>query len=332
MLRDVSQLEAARELIANASLIPAWERQFKEEAMVRQVFHSTHIEGNPLSFTAAQQVIDGQSIPTARDRDIQEIINYRNVVKYINEYRLPQLNPQILLRLHQIIVEKILPPEQAGAFRQVNVAIVNNKTQQNVFKPPASAEVPALVDRFFDWLNSSSAAELPAPLKAAVSHYELVRIHPFVDGNGRTTRVMAMLVLYQGGYDKQFFCLDEYYDRDAAAYYQALQSANETQDLTAWLEYFIHGLAVEFNQVKGRVIELSRDHALKKRVGQIALNDRQIKLLTYIEEFGQIANTDWQQLIPNVSDDTILRDIKDLMTKKLVKKRGKTKAAYYVLK
>jgi Fic family protein len=234
--------------------------------------------------------------------------------------------------MHRIIVDRILPPEQAGAYRNVDVAIVNNQTQEPVFKPPPSADVSNLVDRFFNWLNGAQAVELPAPLKAGISHYELVRIHPFVDGNGRTTRVMAMLVLYQEGFDRQFFCLDEYYDQDARTYYQALQTANETQDLTVWLEYFLHGLAMEFNQVKARVIELSRDHALKKRLGQIALNDRQIKLIKFMEEYSQIANTDWQTLFPAVSDDTILRDLKDLMAKKLVKKRGKTKAAHYILR
>jgi Fic family protein len=322
MMTNAARLEAARELIANASLIPAWERQFKEQAMIRQVYHSTHIEGNQLSFTQAEKVFLQSNLPAepARDRDVQEIINYRNVVSYINQYQLPRLDGQVLCHMHQMIVDHLLPLQQSGAYRQVNVAIINNLTKESVFKPPAFNQVPALVNRFFDWLNSPAASELPAPLKAGISHYELVRIHPFVDGNGRTTRVMAMLVLYQGGFDKQFFCLDEYYDKDAPSYYAALQNANETQDLTTWLEYFIFGLAEEFNQVKERVIELSRDHALKKRVGQIALNDRQIKLLKFMEEYTQIANTDWQELFPSVSDDTILRDIKDLIGKKLVKK------------
>jgi Fic family protein len=333
ILRDVAQLEAARQMIANASLIPAWERQFRQEAMIRQVYHSTHIEGNKLSFTEAQKVfLQDQTSPASKDRDVQEIINYRNVVKYIHDYKLPQLDGHALCLMHQLIVDRLLPSNQAGAYRQVEVAIINNQTQQKIFQPPLFTQVPELVDRFFTWLNSPQAMQLPAPLRAGIGHYELVRIHPFVDGNGRTTRVMAMLMLYQGGYDKQFFCLDEYYDKDASTYYQALQSANQTGDMTLWLEYFIQGLASEFDQVKQRVIDLSRDHALKKKFGQIALNDRQISLLKFIEEYGQIANTDWQELLPSVSDDTILRDIKDLITKKLLKKRGKTKAAYYVLR
>jgi Fic family protein len=334
ILRDTALIEAARQLIDNASLIPAWERQFQEEAMIRQTYHSTHIEGNKLSFTEAQKVfLEGQQAKViGRDRDIQEIINYRNVIKYINEHQSLELNEATLLQMHQVIVDKLLDESQAGQYRQVQVAIINNHTQEVVFQPPTSTAVPGLVQHFFTWLQSSEAQLIPAPLKAGILHYELVRIHPFVDGNGRTARVMATLLLYKEGYDiRQFFSLDEYYDQDAATYYRSLQSANETGQLTEWLEYFIHGLAVEFNRVKERVIELSRDHALKSKLGRISLTDRQVKLLKFMESHDRIANTDWQQLIPGVSDDTILRDLKDLIKKKLVKKRGKTKASYYVL-
>lgn len=335
MLRDTALVEAARQLIDNASLVPAWERQFQEEAMLRQTYHSTRIEGNKLSYTEAQQVFlhgpEAQVI--ARDRDIQEILNYRNVIKYINEHQVDTIDESLLLRIHQLIVEKLLDQTQAGQYRHQEVAIINNQSKQVVFQPPKAIEVPRLTAELFTWLHSQEAQLVPATLKAGILHYELVRIHPFVDGNGRTARVMALLLLYREGYDmKQFFCLDEYYDRDAAAYYAALQSANDLGDMTQWLEYFIHGLAVEFNQVKEKVVELSRDHALKNKLGRISLNDRQVKLIKYMEQHEQIANSDWQQLIPGVSDDTILRDLKDLIKKKLVRKRGKTKAAYYVLR
>jgi Fic family protein len=334
ILKDVAAIEAAKEVIFNARLVPAWERQFREEALVRQVFHSTHIEGNNVNLSQAKMIIDGNATSVvARDRDIQEILNYRNVIKYINKYHIPTINKTALLHIHSLIVEKILPDSQAGVYREVQVAIINNLTNSIVFKPPPAEQVSNMIDGYFAWLELEDTIDLPAPLKAGLSHYELVRIHPFIDGNGRTARVMAMLLLYRDGYDmKQFFCLDEYYDHDSASYYAALQSANETGDLTRWLEYFIHGLAIEFTRIKERVLELSRDHTLRAKLGQIALSDRQATILKYLEEYERIANADWKTLLPNVSDDTILRDIKDMIKKKLIKKKGKTKAAVYVLR
>lgn len=335
MMKDVAAIEAAREMIGNAPLVPAWERQFQQEAAMRQVFHSTHIEGNELSFTQASLVFQQgeEANVLARDRDIQEIINYRNVINYINSSQIDVVDELLLLNLHEMVVEGLLAREQSGSYRRQKVSIVSNKTKQAVFTPPEQDQVPGLMEALFGWLEEQRGSRvLPAPLVAGILHYELVRIHPFVDGNGRTARLMALLWLYAEGYDmKQFFCLDEHYDRDAASYYAALQSANESGDLTGWLEYFIHGIAVEFSQVKQRVIELSRDHALKSKLGQIRVNDRQVKLITYMEQQGTVANAEWKELFPGVSDDTILRDVKDLMDKKIVKKRGKTKAAYYTL-
>ena len=84
-------------------------------------------------------------------------------------------------------------------------------------------------------MNSNEAKEFDPILVAGVAHYEW--IHPFVDGNGRTGRALATLILYLRGFDtKQFFCIDDYYDSDRPAYYRALQSVDQRNlDLTDWL-------------------------------------------------------------------------------------------------
>src|ERR1700730_9268849 len=83
ILNNTAKIEAAKEIIQNAPLVPAWEAKFREEAIVRTVFHGTHIEGNELNFTEAKAVLEGKDV-TARRRDVQEVLNYRQVLKYIN--------------------------------------------------------------------------------------------------------------------------------------------------------------------------------------------------------------------------------------------------------
>jgi Fic family protein len=77
-------------------------------------------------------------------------------------------------------------------------------------------------------------------------------IHPFLDGNGRTSRLLSTLCLYRAGYDfKRLFTISEYYDRDRAAFYSALQGVREAgMDLTCWLDYFVEGLATQLLEVK----------------------------------------------------------------------------------
>jgi Fic family protein len=211
------------------------------------------------------------------------------------------------------------------------VVVSKSQDGQVVFRPPLPNVVPEQVKQFVTWLNSPLGQEENPVLKAGITHYELVRIHPFVDGNGRTARSITTLVLFLEGYDiKKFFSLEEYYDRNAKDYYAALESA-EAGELTAWLEYFTEGLAIELTRIKEKVQKLSVDLKLKGKVGQITLNDRQLKLVEYMEDYGKVANVDWRGLLPMVSDDTILRDLKDLMIKGLVGKRGSTKSAEYYL-
>ena len=102
--------------------------------------------------------------------------------------------------------------------------------------------------------------------------------------------------------------------------------------MTVWLEYFCEGLADELVRVKEKVQKLSLDIRLKGKTGQIVLSERQVKIVEYIETYGSISNRQWRGLLREYSDDTILRDLKDLQKKGLIRKRGSTKGAVYVLK
>ncbi len=344
ILKYIGRIEAAREIIENAPLVPAYEVKFRQEAIIRTVHHGTHIEGNPLNTGEVAAVLEGQEID-ARDRDIQEILNYRNVLKYIEksqrdrEPERQRISEKDLLALHKLTVEKILSKERSGKYRKTQVVVKNSKTGEISFKPPSPAEVPDLTLEFLDWLNSRSESVHPV-LAAGITHYVLAYIHPFVDGNGRVARSLATMVLFARGYDiKKFFSIEEYFDRDAKRYYQTLQSVSNQKsdtlsdrDLTVWLEYFCEGLAEELARVKERVQKLSLDSRLKGRTGQITLSERQMKLVEYIETYGSINNRAWRSLLPDFSDDTILRDLKDLQKKKLIKKKGSTKGAVYILK
>ena len=173
-------------------------------------------------------------------------------------------------------------------------------------------------------------------IKAGIAHYELVRIHPFLDGNGRVSRAIALLVLFREGYDvKRFFSLEEHYDREPMNYYAALQSvAAMDGNQTAWLEYFVEGLAIELTRIKEKVKSLSTDLKLKKSLGgqQMTLTERQIKLVEYIQENGFLQNKAFFELFPMISEDTVLREIKDLMKKGIIQKQGTTKGVRYTLR
>lgn len=365
ILRNVGAIDSSREVISSAPLVPAWERRFRDEARLKIIHHGTHLEGNDLNLGEVEQILDpalslgsdlkgsaqpadsksGRSdpagIPPARDRDIQEVINYRSVMDYLDSLA-PSgtkssvgLTHHILSEVHRLTVLNLLPPGEAGQFRSVKVVIRNTSTGEITFRPPSPMEVPFLIDDLFLWLNSAEGKDCHPLIRAGILHYELVRIHPFTDGNGRTARAMALLLLFLEGYGvKKFFALEEYYDSHPEEYYSALQSVTSSGELTTWLEYFTLGISIEFNRVKTLVQKLSLDLHLKSTIGgrQITLSSRQIKLVEYIERHGEISMGSVRELLPDVSEDTILRDLRDLVTKNLLLKKGHTKGSKYFLK
>ena len=111
ILRNIGFVEAAREVIENAPLVPAWEAKFRDEARLRAVHYGTALEGNDLTFQQAKSLMENRSEEVvAKDRDIQEVLNYRKVLDFI-ERQEKSLNYSvpILLQIHKLITDKIIP-------------------------------------------------------------------------------------------------------------------------------------------------------------------------------------------------------------------------------
>lgn len=341
ILKNIAQIEACREVIDNAPLIPAWEAEFKEDAVVRSVHYGTHLEGNELDLAQIKRIVNGQEV-AGRDRDIQEVLNYREVMKFIDQSGKEKNNSYtktLLKKIHKQTINRLVDSDQAGVFRQSKVVIRDMATGEIIFTPPSAVEVPYLVESFLSWLNEDNDEKESPVLRAGVTHYVLAAIHPFTEGNGRVARAITLLVLFREGYDfKRLFSPEEYYDRHAAEYYQALKRVSDQggeiadRDLTYWLEFFCEGLAIELGKIKEKVRRLSIDSKIKQKAGkQIVLTQRQIKLMEYIEANGEIRMEPARRLLPKVSDDTVLRELQDLIKKGLLKKVGHTKGAKYIM-
>jgi Fic family protein len=337
ILRSIGIIEACREIIDHAPLLPYYEREFQKEALVRAVHYGTHIEGNELNLSQAEKVLEGKEV-LARDRDIQEVINYRKVMEYIGHLSEKEglvIDESLIKELHRLTVDKILTPEKVGNFRDTQVVVKNSQTGEVTFRPPPSTAIPHEMEEFLQFINDKQIQDIHPVLKAGIVHYELVRIHPFVDGNGRVARALSTLFLFLEGYDiRKFFSLEEYFDSDALDYYDALRSVEKADyDMTQWLEYFTKGLSIELNKIKEKVENISIDAHLREKLGgkPIMLTERQIKIIEYIQKIGYLQNKAFGTLFPMVSEDTILNELKGLVNNGIIKKTGVTKSARYVM-
>ncbi|RJQ26934.1 Fic family protein [Candidatus Parcubacteria bacterium] len=331
ILKNIGAIEAAREVIENAPLLPYWERRFQDEAILRTAHYGTHIEGNELSMSQVKRIFDGEKV-VAHERDVQEVINYRKVIDFIGETKIKEVDEDLLKQLHKLTVSKILDDKDSGIYREREVVIRNSITDEVAFRPPKAVEVPWQTTELVCFINQEK--EIHPVLKAGIVHYEFVRIHPFLDGNGRVGRAISVLVLLREGYDiRHFFSLEEYFDRDPEHYYNALQSVSkEKGNLTEWLTYFTQCLAVELSKIKEKIENISIDLKLKEKLGgPVMLSERQLKIIEYIQKIGYMENKTFASLFPMVSEDTVLREVQDLVKKGIIKKQGVTKGVKYLM-
>ena len=333
IVTNLIQISAAREIILNSPFIPKWEVALRREAIIRRAHSSTAIEGNRLSLEQVSDLAHGREV-TASRKDKQEVLNYLNVLENLGKLTDGRkITEKDILSIHRMLTKETLEnSSDCGRYRNRYVVVGNRLTEEIIFRPPANKDVPKFIKALVEWLNSEAVKELDPVIEAGIAHYEFVRIHPFVDGNGRTARVLATLILYLRGFDvKQFFSLDDYYDSDRKVYYRALQGVNQkTLDLTKWLEYSVEGVNISIAAVKERVIRLSSERLRKTRKGQIALTERQMKIIEFINQNGRITNKDVREML-RISDRAALKEIRKLLDLKVIKTEGKGRSLGYIL-
>lgn len=324
----IAKIASAKEVITNAKIIPLYDTKLKQDALIRSSHYSTSIEGNPLNLDEVKTLINNNQKPSTKAE--QEVLNYFNVLNQLNKYCDKTITTNTILSIHKDLTKDLLNnPKYEGKFRDTRVFIGNLHTQKINYIPPDAYKIPSLVDELLDWLNNSTDEMYPVII-AGILHYELVRIHPFVDGNGRTSRLMATLILSVHKFNiDNYFTLDEYYNQDRQAYVDALKSADKNHDLTNWLEYFCQGVLYSIDKVKSEVLKLAE--ITSKYDNAIQLTPNEISVLTLLEEKEHIKNKDIQKML-NITPQASYNIIKKLKDKDLIGRRGKGRNTEYILK
>jgi Fic family protein len=313
-------------------LVPKWDVALRKEALVRNAHSSTSIEGNRLSLEQVTDLAAGREVMATR-KDKQEVINYLYILEHLATFvDNEKITEKSILELHKRITKEVLDnPKDSGEYRDRQV-YVGDRSGNIIFMPPKTEDAPILIKSFVAWLNSEDAKKLDPVLVAGIAHYEFVRIHPFIDGNGRAARALASLILLMRGFDiERFFALDDYYDSDRNAYYSALQTVNpKTLNLNKWLEYFTDGVTVSVASVKERILKLSSEKLRKDLKGQIALSERQMKIVEFLNQKGNITNRDIQKIF-KLSNRGAMDEIKKLLALGILKTEGKGRSVRYIL-
>ena len=199
--RGLMQIEAARALVEHFPLPPGAEAELRSRARVRAAHFSTVIEGNRLTMDEAKRVVADDNVQIlGRERDVIEVRNYWNALLRVEEWAKGKkpLTEELIKRLHAL-VDKGLKAAPTP-YREGQNAIKNSVSGSLIYLPPEAKDVPALMASLVNWANDAEKSGLPAPLIAALVHYQFVTIHPYYDGNGRTARLLATFLLHKSGY------------------------------------------------------------------------------------------------------------------------------------
>ncbi len=331
MTAALTRIERARGFLEAAHLSADWIREMGERAFLLEAHHTTHIEGTHLTLDQSERLLRGEEVPGADPEDTRELLNYRSAFEFVSEC-LDSGDPitQAMIReIHRKLVENVRGGQaEPGAYRQVQNYVGNSATGEVLYTPPPPFEVPTMMADLVAWLNSN--LEIHPVLVSGIAQFQLVHIHPFIDGNGRTSRLLSALCLYRAGYDfKRLFTISEYYDRDRPAFYRAIQSVRENEmDLTGWLDYFTTGLETQMLEVKDRGEQVIRRDVLVREHG---LNERQAKALGELLQRGRLTIQEYETLCPEANRRTLQRDLKAMSEKGLVEAEGATHHQVYRL-
>lgn len=303
----------------------------ERRARAISAYSSTSIEGNPLPLADVKRILKNKP-EFARDSE-KEVLNYNqalieldNLIKSGQEI----FNKKFILKIQQIITTELIEKYRCGKIRQEPVFVNNPKTRQTVYLPPDHQDVDKLLEELFFYLNKNKNIIDPLIL-AGIFHKQFVIIHPFIDGNGRTTRLATKALLAKMGLNTfHLFSFENYYNQNVSRYFEEVgvsgnyYEIKDKIDFTSWLEYFTDGIIDELLRV---VKELEKEIVSPEK----ELKEHHRKIITYLKKKGYITDKDYSTLTERAKATRIL-DFKKLISDGIIEKVGKGKATYYKMK
>jgi Fic family protein len=308
IVHALTEIARASAAVEQHAWSPVVEEEIRFRARLRSTHYSTRIEGNRLTLAEAEQVIRGRRVQFAgRQRDVKEVDHYWHALIQVEEWaraRSP-LSEEMIRKLHAIVERG--PRRKPSSYRTEQNVIRDSASGRIVYLPPEPSDVPGLMTELVEWVRQAERAEVPTAIIAGLAHYQFVTIHPFMDGNGRTARLLATLILHRGGLGlRGFYSLEEYHARDIETYYDQLSThehhnyyeGREHVDLTPWVEYFTGAVARVFSIAGDEAIR-----ALQRRIPEEPdpvreLDARARRVLALFSKADSITTADVQKILP----------------------------------
>lgn len=280
-------------------LTPMVLSSLRETARLYTTHYSTLIEGNKLEPDQIEVVLKHEGHFPGRERDEHEVKGYYAALTQVEKWAATgtKVTEKVIQTLHALVMAGGKMSVKPTEYREGQNVIRDGRTKAIVYMPPEAKDVKSLMAAMVAWIHKNT--ELPCPMIAGIAHYQFATIHPYYDGNGRTARLVTTLILHLGGYDlKGLYSLEEYYAHNLGDYYEAISIGGSHNyymgraeaDMTKWLEYFVEGMAISFENVLKRMAEASAQGLPDQSAFIRKLDPRQRKALQLFQEFETITS------------------------------------------
>lgn len=315
--------------------------EFERAARAVSTYASTSIEGNPLPLTEVKKIL--KSKPEHLRDSEKEVLNYNLALQELNELLRPssasqnkklkkgkvRLSLDLILKIQKQIMAGTIPLNDWGALRQKPVMVNNPTTRQVAYLPPEVKDVKPLIEDLVEFVNCNRD-KIDSLILAGIFHKQMVIIHPFMDGNGRTARLATKVLLAAMGLNTfKLFSFENYYNQNVTRYFQTVGEYGnyyelvDRIDFTKWLEYFTEGIIDELIRVQKLLPEVATSP-------QTQLQPYHLKMLNFTKEKGFITDRDYAKLT-NRAKATRTIDFQKLISLGLIERKGKGRATYYLL-
>jgi len=316
----IQKLEVNKQIIDSVSIAPEIEKNIKRETLLKSSLFSAKIEGNRLDF----EQIKRETLFNPQEKEKIEVANILKALNWLNRKtnKGGKITKKDILELHRITMNSLIFEDKLGRFRREPGAIFN-QAGVAVYLSPSFSEIPELMERLLNYVNSPKGKNIP--VKAALAHLSFEKIHPFLGGNGRVGRLLFQMILMREGYQmKNLVAIEEYINEHKDDYYYFLDVSKK--EATEYLEFVLEGLWQQTEKIKEIIFQ-------KRQAGpEEKLLPRRMELLKIIKDHRLVSFDFLYRRFLLVNPRTLRYDLKKLVEAGFIIKKGKTRGVFYAPK
>ncbi|KAA0258832.1 Fic family protein [Deferribacter autotrophicus] len=322
------------ETIKDLPILPNLAAQFETELMIRSIFGTAAIEGNPLDIEDVTAVINDNQIKTTSKHQT-EIKNLLTAYKFVEQLAKTSnpiiLTEEIISKLHETITSNLDYEYNIPRKYRTHIVKVGDKAHGGIYTPPKIIEdIKALMNVYIEWINSDEMMKVSPFIRGSLAHYYFSIIHPFADGNGRTARMIETLILESSEIKYVSKMLSNYYYSKIDDYYIAFSKTLKLKkDVTPFLKFVLEGIVLSLEEIKNRIIFIIRQLALRDFYNHLLnekyINKRQHSLMMFLLKEMKpftlkklLLEEPYSVLYVGKTEQTARRDIKKLLSLNLI--------------